>query len=366
MRIVFLVQQLSQPRCIKRIESFQRAGFDITVYGFDNGFYTENLTSISFEIKERFITNFKKSRIVRYFNGKGKILTTIRKENNSDTIFYCFGFSFGQLCSIYPNVKFIYEEADVDAVKTSNKLIRAFLIWLDKWIINKSMMTVFTSEGFADFLFGVQYPHKVFIHPNKLSSFFLNHQRSLERTSKLNPNHIRFGFIGLIRYPNTILRFAKVVGEQFPQHEFHIWGQPSCNEFTPFIERGFPNITYHGTFISPYDLEKIYNQIDISIACYDTTSYNVRIAEPNKLYESIYFNSPIVVSENTFLAKQVRKFKTGFVVDASADDNIVKFIKSINLKDCQQIVHNSRLISTDSLLDNTDLLIEMFKNLINS
>ena len=53
----------------------------------------------------------------------------------------------------------------------------------------------------------------------------------------------------------------------------------------------FPNVKLHGKFKNPSDLSVIYNKIDLNVICYDTTSINVRIAEPNKLYESIFFNA---------------------------------------------------------------------------
>jgi len=41
--IVFITQLLSQPRCIKRIESFIDEGYNCKVYGFVSGLYEDNL-----------------------------------------------------------------------------------------------------------------------------------------------------------------------------------------------------------------------------------------------------------------------------------------------------------------------------------
>ena len=47
------------------------------------------------------------------------------------------------------------------------------------------------------------------------------------------------------------------------------------------------------------------------------------------MYEAIFFKKPILVSSNTFLAKQVEKYKSGYAINASKDDNIINFINSL-------------------------------------
>ena len=62
---VFIVPQLSQPRCIKRIKSIYEAGIPIKVYGFDRGIYSENISNIPFPI-EKIIKNPGKNKFVFY------------------------------------------------------------------------------------------------------------------------------------------------------------------------------------------------------------------------------------------------------------------------------------------------------------
>ena len=57
--VVFIVQSITQPRCIKRIEAFIHAGYKVKVYGFQTGLYTENLDNVTFPI-EKIITRDKK------------------------------------------------------------------------------------------------------------------------------------------------------------------------------------------------------------------------------------------------------------------------------------------------------------------
>ena len=50
LKIKFILGQISQPRCLKRLEAIKNAGFEIAVYGFDNGLYNENIRNKDYKI----------------------------------------------------------------------------------------------------------------------------------------------------------------------------------------------------------------------------------------------------------------------------------------------------------------------------
>ena len=366
MRIVFIVLQLSQPRCIKRITSFLKDNWIVKVYGYRNGFYEENIQSLPFTINDTFYINpNQKNKIIRKYKSYQFLKDIILKENGNETIFYLMGAHIGIFGSFF-KIKYIYEESDIEAIKHRNPIIRAFLLRLDRRVQKKSLVNVFTSEGFAEYFYGDKRPDNLVVIPNKLNELFNTYDRNVAVKKTIDQNHIKFGFIGIIRYPNTILRFARIIAEEFPNHEFHFWGQPACKDFGVLKQRNYLNIFYHGTFRNPEDLPSIYQQIDISIACYDTISGNVKVAEPNKLYESIFFACPIIVSKNTFLGKKVDMLSVGYVVDASKDENIIKLVDTINNKNYQSLVSNAMNINSIELIDNPIDLINLIKKNLNN
>ena len=160
------------------------------------------------------------------------------------------------------------------------------------------------------------------------------------------------------------MRFAQVIGSMFPQHELHFYGAATDHSYIDPIVNIHKNVFFHGPFRNPVDLPSIYENIDISIACYDTTSENVKIAEPNKLYESIYFETPLVVSSETFLARQVEKYDIGFCIDASNDDSISNFITQINISQLQHASKNMHAIAYKELVDSPKILIEYVAKII--
>lgn len=360
--IVFVVPQMSQPRCIKRIASIQAWGIPIKVYGFDRGVYSENLKGLPFKIEKLFV-NPGKNKFSRLFF----IIQTLNKVyrlNKKDSLFYVFGSEFMNIMKPFLSKRdYIYEEADISAVKKKSKLLRGLFLLIDKKCIYDSKMTILTSKGFINYLFAGEKPSNVMLLPNKLSSYFCNKQRPFNQII-IDRNHIRFGFIGLIRYPNTIVRFARIVGEKFPEHEFHFYGDQFGNNIIPEKVKTFGNVVFHGPFKNPSDLDNIYSNVDINVVCYDTQSINVCIAEPNKLYESIYYSTPLVVSKGTFLEDRVNELNVGFSIDAQSDEAIIDFIKSLEKRDFEDIIFAMRNVATEELIDNPAELCETIKNYV--
>ena len=358
--IIFIVQQLSQPRCIKRITNFIDAGYQVRVFGINNGLYQENLHRANFDVEESMLINKNGrtlTKIVQYFTFIRYALQAAKKEN----IVYAFGFEVGAVVSLLYRGKFVYEEADVSAARVKQPLLRSFLVYLDKRIIGRSQLTVFTSEGFQDYLFPQEkkYSHKTLLIKNKLHNSFRYQVRT--PSSEVNVSSISFGFVGLIRYSNTILRFAKIVGSRFPEHRFHFWGDSAGNILDDENWSKYSNVYFHGGFANPRDLAKIYATIDINVACYDPASGNVSIAEPNKLYESMFFGKPLVVTAGTYVHRRVESFGIGFGIDALSDEAITTFIENLTTDAISTCQLNCFEVTADQLVDNPIKDMELIK-----
>lgn len=360
--IVFLALQLSQPRCIKRIESVRQAGFPIKVYGFDNGLYNASLRNLPFKVDkiiERKKEDSKWKKILLFI----RTIKEVKRDNPSDSILYFFSSELGTIAYLLGYRNYIYEEGDINASKVSSSVLRRILLSIERQVVKKSKLTVFTSEGFTDFVFGKDAPDNIVILPNKLSNFFREELKNNLRGKEPNFSNIKFGFIGLIRYPNTIIRFAKVIGKHFPHHEFHFFGDVRRSHFIDEELKSYKNIFFHGPFINPDDLEVIYSKVDINIVCYDTDYDNVRIAEPNKLYESIFFETPIVVSKDTYLERRVDTLGVGFSICASNDESIINFVNGIDRENWNNIIQSMKSIPVKDVIDNPSELISRMKDL---
>ncbi len=322
-KINFILNSVSDAHAIKRINDFKQKGYKVKVYGFDR--MDSELPFDDLTVLGRF-TN-KTTYLFRlkiYLAGLWKLFRHYKRD---DSIWYYFGFDVAMFATLMNDNKcYIYEECDIVYVaKIKSKILRSFFGWYDRHIVSCSLKTVFTSEGFMEFHYGSKdsAPGNIVLVPNKLADSVLS--LNVESSHIIDPSHIRFAFIGALRY-TTLTNIAKVIAGNFSNHEFHFYGiVPPTMKETDLPHAG--NIFYHGAFRNPIDLPDIYANVDILIAAYDTSSINVRYAEPNKLYEAIYFRTPIVVSKNTFLANKVRSLGIGTAIDAYDESDICAMVK---------------------------------------
>lgn len=353
-KIIFIVDSLTQPRCIKRVLSFVKGGYQCSVYGYVRNKYKCNVypdgisVTVLGEMRDG-VDYYKKFKQL-----KQDLRRIIRDNQEKGSVYYSFGF-FSTLLLFLNRLSYIYEISDVLYGYPRFSKFLWLLKAIDKQLIRKSVATVMTSEGF----YGFYNLHKdnIFILPNKVNTELFTYNRQTLHMCD-NPRLV-FAFVGAIRY-ETIFRFAEVIGEFFPQHEFHFYGSAQNRALSRcrVLTDTFSNIKYYGEYVNPDDLPHIYEGIDVVVACYNPTSLNETIAEPNKLYEAMFFCRPIIVSEGLFLSQQVKKYNCGYAIDATSKQEIVNFINGLNAKDLNRISASDEQIEALELIDNPNRLLQ--------
>lgn len=352
-KLVFLCDSLSQPRCIKRILSFVNSGYDCEVYGYDRGKY--NCNALPPSVKVNTLGQMKDGR--DYFSKlselKKQVKAIVRSHSSENVLFYSFGFVSTFFFNLQ-KIHYVYEISDVLYGYPKFSKILWLLKRIDKHMIKDSVATVMTSDGFKEF-FGLE-DEKIIVQPNKVNAALIGVQR---RPMNINQDEkLVFAYVGAIRY-ETILRFSETIGKYFPQHEYHFYGQ--ANGMTLSVIQNqmakYSNVKYFGAFKNPEELEEIYSRINVVTACYTVSSLNERIAEPNKLYESLFFCKPIIVSDDIFLSKQVQKYSCGFCMDASSEATIRDFVQNIDYDEINAIsVRESQYDACALVDDATEVL----------
>ncbi len=306
--IVFILASDDNTNNIKRIEEFLDNNYDVKVYSFKRRETLNKSNRIPFEIIGTFSNDLSYIKRIRLMiSGIRYVLNSTK---NTKCIYYLVRNDVAIIFNLLSNKPFIFEEADMTHLSLHNKYVRSLMEFLVKKIINKSRLSVFRSEGFIKYHFGDTPPGNTFVIPNRLDKKVLN--LPIYSKKPFDANRIRFGFVGGIRY-ESIVQFVTLLMDNFKQHEFHFYG----DFVSPKIEKWFDPLKkydkcfFHGRFQSPNDLAQIYSQIDVLLSTYDANYVNVRFAEPNKLYESIYYRTPIIVSSNTFLGEKVKSLNIG-------------------------------------------------------
>lgn len=355
MKIVFILNDNNKPRYYKRISEFLSKSYDIDVYTFkryDSMGYTLSVPVNVVETYQQDITYTQRIPVI--LKGVNKI---VKQYKGLNVLYYIFGLDIASLFRLrYPYLKYIYEEGDLVHTYSTSLFFREVMELINKSVIRHSFLTVFTSEGFIDYHFKAQSIRNGIVIPNKLSVTVkdLPQQNNLRI---INLDNLHIGFVGAPRFA-SIINFFKYACSAFPQHDFHVFGGPVPADFDEL--KGYSNMHFHGKFKTPEDLPLIYSQLDLVLSTYDTDSDNVRYAEPNKLYEAIYFETPIIVSSNTFLSKKVKSLGVGFELEVNKE-NVESFISGLTVDEISRVKDNIEKYPKDFAIDDVSILFDKIK-----
>lgn len=344
-KIVFVINAVSNQRCIKRVNEFVERGYNVVAYGFSRKIEMHNEINAPLEIIGEYSNSQSyPKRMKSLWKGVKQVIT---RHKDEDAVYYLFGLDIAMVFNAMCRKRFIYEESDLAHTYIGNSMIRCALEIIDKAIIKRSLLTVFTSEGFIKYHFGCtidKCKNKNYVLiPNRLSLDVKNCKMVQGAPSHIE--NLRIGFVGVGRF-KSVKHFAQVILERFPNIEMHFFGNIAEKFQSDFDElKRFDKCFFHGAFATPRDLPEIYSSIDLVLSTYDIEFENVRYAEPNKIYEAIYFETPIIVSKSTFLSDKVNRLGIGYSVDPLNDDSIVEFINSLTAEDLQN--KKDRLSSID-------------------
>ena len=362
MKIIIITSNIQLPRVVRRINEFVDRGYDSEVYYFNRTEFVNKSDKIKAPLHQLGeVSCAPSSYLKRIPTQYSNIRRVVRMYQGKDVVFYLFGIDIAILFP-YRNkdIRYIYEESDLRHTYINNKVAVSFFEYFDKKIIKNSSLTVYTSEGFVKYHFGNMIPSNTVFITNRLTPSIRKFK--LEGNSAVNLQKLKIGFVGAPRY-KAVCNFVRVYCENYPQHEFHFYGAPIEDNLE--VLKKYRNCYFHGAFSNPQDLPSIYGNLNFVLATYDTDFENVRYAEPNKLYESMYFEVPIIVSSGTFLAEKVKKLGIGYEIDAYKDQEIIDFIESINEINILEKVKNIKKIPKEDLLSVNDMFFEKLNLLLN-
>lgn len=358
MKITFILPTTTQPRFHKRVQSLSKDN-KVKVFAFDRGLYKKN--TLEYDdltiLGDMSNKNYFK-RIPIYF----KLIKTIFQNKNKSDLFYFFTIDFALLGFLFLRKKqYIYEIGDFAYLNMHQFALR-ILTYIDFRIIEKSYKTVLTSGGFKEYLKkkNSKKLSNLVVIPNKPVKEILHFGRKSVEIRDVNK--IKFGFVGILRYPNTVYKIVKLIAKHYPSHEFYYYGDGGLTKNFIELSKKYRNLHYKGTFKNPEDLGNIYYDFDVHVGCYDLAGPNQKIAEPNKLYESIYFGNPIIATKKSYFGDKVEKLEIGYTIDDFSDDKLVEFIDSIKADDLNRYRRNMLSIDSEELIDSDATLIEAIIN----
>lgn len=313
--LIFISSALQQPRHQKRIDLLRKS-FSLNVLYFERNKYLENY-------KDYPLSSTKVGKMVdgKYF---GRILLYIKLFliliRHSTKKVYCTS-PDQALISILAGKKVIMETGDLYQVDGKSRIFKI----LDYFILPRLCGLVITSPFFYSGYFSKFdrfLGNKTVVVENKLPIEFLE-KINLYRDgikSKSKRVNRKLGLVGSLVFKESLLKIKDFIVSH-PEYELNIYGDGLYHIFD-----SIPNVNYHGRFRSPEDLPEIYANIDVNIILYDYGNNNVKLALPNKLYESIAFLTPILCASNVALSEYTCGNGLGEAVE---NDDMVKTLDTI-------------------------------------
>jgi len=362
-KIVFVLNAISITRCHKRVQEFIDNGYQVDVYGFERGGEAYARPD-NYEIE----TIGYHSVSMSYYKRLLVIIKAMRKlhqkyKHQKDVVFYYFFFDVAFAASMVSERPYIYEESDIPYANMGNTLLRNYLRRKDCNIIRKSLLTVMTSEGFIKYHKLERQKDNIQLIANRVNPTLLQ----LPYTHKyFSIEHLSIGFVGGFRY-QSVINFAEVVGKDFPQIDFHVFGNIMQNrDAIEQLDKDCDNIHLHGIFKNPQDLPSVYEHLDLVLATYDVTSINAQYAEPNKMYESIFFRVPIIVSKETFLSDKVNRLGIGYAINGLDKNEIRRFLATLKKEDYEKKINSLKTIPQEEAINANPKLFEYLDKTLNN
>ena len=267
----------------------------------------------------------------------------------------------------HENVHIIYEVADLHRLLVDKqkglikKIVQKYLRKQDVICSEKADLLIVTSKMYYDTYFCSFVPEeKCLYFPNVPNlSVFENYK------PKNHSSDFTIGYIGGIRYKNEmklLINSVKKLGIKLLVAGFEQGDHEIENLCT-----GEPNIDWLGRFDFKQSAAELYGRCDCIYSVYDAGMRNCQVALPNKLYEAVYCELPIIVADNTHVGDIVKEWGVGIPVIYNSQEAVDSAIEELMNKDIyMHYVDNCRLHKDDIDLEKYNAqLLEKIKKIIN-
>lgn len=337
-KILFLLSHQPNPRFVKQIK-FLSASSDVSVVYY----YRDYMKDISSEYSSFCSLNVSIGSISNgnYLQRVGKYLKSILglykivQANRYDTLIVnnIDTLVLFKLCTLFQknHTDIVIEISDLRSHSYTNGIKSKIIRVIEKFIFKFVDKLIVTSPKFYDVYYNEFFKGKVFVLENKPLSNMVPSKLEKKQNEK-----VVIGIVGLLLQGRPYETLFEAVKED-DRFEVHIYGKGTYQELVEKYASKYENIKYFGEYNFFQDSAKIYASLDILYMPYDTTngSLNNKIALPNKLYEAIYFQVPIITSRGTYLGELVEQYGIGKTIKCCDKKSLFDTLLNINIENIQ-------------------------------
>ena len=355
MRITFILSNIPNPRNNKRIKAFaefaevdvictRRLNMDVCPL---DSYQNVNYHVMDIEVPT---VNHLFKRALAFWRFY-RFCKSILKKLEPDIIYLC---GLDNLliasASVLEKTKICYEVADLRESYTNHhntlsmrSVFDTTVKWIEEKLSHNVSLLVVTSIKFYENHYNKLFEKEQVIEvPNMPNLAAFDHYKPKEG------GEFTIGFVGGIRYVEQMKMLVDAAKEADVKV---IFSGASLDKDSRLISycTDKPWVTFTGRFDFMKDIAGIYGKIDCVYSVYDASNFNVRIALPNKLYEAVVAEIPIIVANNTYLGQLVNEWGTGICIDYNDKHALVEVLNKLKSKGdyYAQFVANCKQKKTD-------------------
>jgi len=231
------------------------------------------------------------------------------------------------------DIGFIYDVGDLSSVQYGgNPIITKSVRFIEKKLLKKVSILILSSPFFWNEYYAHIYRGRWELIENMPESkIWENFQ------GKQDKKPCVVGYIGWIRDRKPIqCLFAAVKELREAGYDIRVFfaGFGPDDKKVKQTALDFNYVSYYGHYQYDKDVLNLYSQADIIFSVYDVSIKNTKILLPNRFYECIICELPIIVAKETKLEDYMNKYGIGYAVDyLSVNDIKGALISHINNDD---------------------------------
>lgn len=332
-KILFLLSHQSNPRFVKQIKYLSNHNEVDVVYYFRD--YMKDLSSeyVSVCGINKSIGSISNGN---YLQRIGKYLLSIKRlksilktnkydvlvVNNIDTL------ALFKICTLFQktDTKIVIEISDLRNHAYTKSLKSKVMRVIEQFMFKFVDKLIVTSPKFYEMYYNKFFDGKIFVLENKPLSNMIP-----PKLEKIKNDKTIIGIVGLLLQGKPYESLFETI-KYDDKFEVHIYGKGTYQNLVEDYAKKYNNIKYFGEYNFFQDSARIYGSLDVLYMPYDTTngSLNNKIALPNKLYEAMYFQVPIVTSSDTYLGELVEQYGIGETIKCCDKEKLLDNLNSMN------------------------------------
>ncbi|MFX4237796.1 glycosyltransferase [Aliarcobacter butzleri] len=360
-KMLFLLSHQPNPRFVKQIKYLSNHNEVDVVYYFRD--YMKDLSSeygsvcgINKSIGSILNGNYLQ-RIGKYLQSVQKLYKILKVNkydtlivNNIDTL------ALFKICTLFQKIdtKIVIEISDLRSHAYTKSLKSKVMRVIEQFMFKFVDKLIVTSPKFYEMYYNKVFNSNYFVLENKPLSNMIP-----SKIEKIKNKKTVIGIVGLLLQGRPYETLFETIKND-ARFEVHIYGKGTYQKLVEEYASKYENIKYFGEYNFFQDSAKIYASLDILYMPYDTTngSLNNKIALPNKLYEAIYFQVPIITSSGTYLGELVEEYGIGETIKCCDEKELLDILNNI---DSKKIIDSfNKLDSSKYLADDDYKKLEEF------